>query len=232
MQPSHHEAPSARTVYGIPPEGALLILVRHGETTWNAESRVQGQMDSPLSELGIAQARYVAKCLESEAIAAVYSSDLSRAADTARIIAEPHGLGVIPSRKLREADYGDWTGCTMDEVRARWPEEYRRHVHSPHTARIPGGESSVELMERSFAFAREAAERHYRESFLIVGHGGSVRGILCGILGCLERFWGFKLNNGGISAVEWKPTGPRILGINDVSHLRGLGVTGSLQETA
>ena len=224
-----------RSLYGVPSESALLLLVRHGETTWNAENRVQGQTDSPLSDLGIAQARCLAERLKDESIHAAYSSDLSRAVETGRIIAEPHGLEVARCSELREADYGDWTGRTMDEVRANWPDDYHNHLHDPANARIPGGESALELMARVHSFAKETAERHIAENVLIAGHGGSVRGILCGILDCVGRLWGFKLNNGGISVVEWRQTGPRILAINDVSHLRDLSVdsnTGNFQESA
>ena len=210
-----------RRLYGIFQEGALLLLIRHGETTWNAENRVQGQSDSPLSEVGIAQARALADRLKDEPIAAAYSSDLSRAFETAKIIAEPHGLGVIASHTLREADYGEWTGRTMDEVRADWSEAYADYVSDPANARIPGGESVLELVRRSHTCAVEIAQRHPGENILIVGHGGSVRGIICGILDRVELFWNFKLSNAGLTVIEWKETGPRVIALNDVCHLIG-----------
>src|SRR4051812_19585817 len=98
-----------------------ILLARHGETVFNIEGRWQGQADSPLTERGRAQARELGRALASEPIAAVYSSDLGRAADTARAVAEPHGLKVITDERLREIHVGEWTGKGRAEILAGWP---------------------------------------------------------------------------------------------------------------
>ena len=217
-----------RGLYGIPPESALLLLVRHGETTWNAESRVQGQTDSPLSDLGISQARCLAERLKDEPIHVAYSSDLARAVETAQIIAQPHNVEVATYAELREGNYGEWEEQTDADVQSRWPEVYAQYISNPAKVRLPGGESVVELVERAYSCAQGIAQRHVGENALIVAHGGSVRGVICGILGGAEHFWRFKTNNASLTVIEWKETGPRVIVLNDVCHL-GLPSTIDLQ---
>ncbi|HEX7248989.1 MAG TPA: histidine phosphatase family protein, partial [Burkholderiales bacterium] len=103
-----------------------LCLVRHGETAWNAEGRVQGQLDIPLSGTGRAQARAVASALAGEAFDAIWSSDLGRVRETAQPYAEVSRKEILISRDLRERHYGDFQGITYAEAKARLPEEYAR----------------------------------------------------------------------------------------------------------
>ncbi|MGH3064744.1 MAG: histidine phosphatase family protein [Gaiellaceae bacterium] len=147
-----------------------LLLVRHGETDWNAERRVQGQTDRPLNETGRAQALELAAGLAAEPLDAVYSSDLARAFETARAIADRHGLLVAPLRALRERDFGTWEGLTDDEVLARYPEA--------HTAPWGDAETREELLVRTVAALRQIATNHPGGRVVVVTHGGPLRAML------------------------------------------------------
>jgi uncharacterized phosphatase len=147
-----------------------ILLVRHGETDWNAARRVQGQTDRPLTERGRRQARALADALEDETFDAVYSSDLSRARDTAKAIAARRGLDVKLHPGLREKDFGTWEGLTDTEVLARFPEARRGHWGD--------GETPDELRERVLRSLREIAASHPGERVLVVAHGGPLRVVL------------------------------------------------------
>jgi broad specificity phosphatase PhoE len=154
---------------------ATILLARHGETDWNRERRWQGHTDRPLNEAGRAQARELAERLAAAPPAAIYSSDLARARETAEIVGERLGLAVAVDPRLREVDVGDWSGLTMADVEARFPEALQR--------RLAGGigwehgETYEEMGERVLAALREIAAVH-DERVLVVTHGGSVRAVL------------------------------------------------------
>jgi broad specificity phosphatase PhoE len=153
---------------------ATLLLVRHGETAWNAERRWQGHADPPLNDVGRAQARELADQLADEPLTAVYSSDLVRAHETARIVAERHGLDVVVDRDLREIDVGAWSGLTHDEIRLRFPQDLERW-QTTGVAAERGGETTEQLHERVVAAAERIARGHEGEQILIVSHGGALR---------------------------------------------------------
>ncbi|SRR6266568_8251553 len=152
-----------------------LLLVRHGETDWNAERRFQGHADPPLNETGRAQARAVADELADEGLDAVYSSDLARARETAEIIASHLDAEVRPLRELREIDVGEWQGLTWPEIEERFPEgvlNWHEHGHG-----WEHGETYDQLGKRIVAVLREIAGAHPGGRVLIVGHGGTVRAV-------------------------------------------------------
>jgi probable phosphoglycerate mutase len=155
-----------------------LILVRHGETDWNRDRRWQGHADTPLNERGREQARTLADELAAEDVAAVYSSDLSRARETAEIIAARLGRPVEVDARLREVDVGGWSGLTMTEIDDRFPEEVAlwRSEDPRHT--FDGGESYTAMGERVVVAVEEIAGRHPGEQVVVVLHGGPVRALL------------------------------------------------------
>ena len=150
-----------------------LLLLRHGQSTWNAEGRWQGWADPPLSELGREQARWAAVSLLSVGFHAVVSSDLRRARETAEIVATELGLGsvdVVPG--LRERDVGAWSGLTSDEIEAKWPgqlDEWR----AGQLAQIPEGEGDI--AGRVMAALDEVLVSHHGDTVLAVTHGGVIR---------------------------------------------------------
>jgi probable phosphoglycerate mutase len=145
-----------------------LLLVRHGETDWNAEGRLQGHTDRPLSDYGRGQARRLAEELESEALEAIYSSDLARARETAEIVGERLGLPTVLDPDLREKDWGTWEG--LDAVE-------RDRVEFV-------GESTEAHQERMLRALRRIAERHPGDGrVLVVTHGGSMRRVQAAAMG-------------------------------------------------
>ena len=154
-----------------------LLVVRHGQSTWNAEGRWQGQADPPLSALGWAQARDAARRLAGTAFAAVVSSDLERARTTAEILAAALGLDVHVDHGLREIDVGDWTGLTRDEIHAGWPgalaDWSEGRSESP-----PGGETRDHLAARARdALVRVATAAAPGDHVLVVTHGALIRNL-------------------------------------------------------
>jgi broad specificity phosphatase PhoE len=147
-----------------------ILLARHGETDWNVEGRVQGHTDRPLNETGVAQARALAEELADEQVDAVYASDLGRALETARAVAEPRGLPVVPIPGLREKDFGTWEGLLDEEILERFPQAQ----HGPWG----DAETPDELEERVLATLREIADRHPGGRVLVVSHGGPLRAVL------------------------------------------------------
>ena len=153
-----------------------LLLARHGETDWNREHRWQGHSDTPLNDLGREQARALADELEQEPLVAIYSSDLRRAYETAREVADRKGMDVIVDRDLREIHLGVWEGLTSDEIEQRWPDDLRRW-RAGDVVLGRGGETSEELRERVLRAAHRIAAAHPREQVLIVSHGGALRAL-------------------------------------------------------
>jgi probable phosphoglycerate mutase len=202
-------------------EVTRIIAVRHGETAWNVDSRIQGQLDIGLNDNGRWQARRVGEALAAEAIAAVYSSDLGRARQTAQPIAEFAGISVVPDEGLRERCFGRFEGMTFDEISQQWPEEaqnWRRRV--PEWQPPCGGESLLQLRERVTRTVVELASRHPGEQIVMVAHGG--------VLDALYRVatrqdvdaprtW--ELPNGAINRLLWTPQGLMLVGWSDTQHL-------------
>ncbi len=152
-----------------------LLLVRHGETDWNAERRWQGHADPPLNEQGRTQARELADRLAGERVDAVYASDLRRARETAEIVAERLGAEVHSLPELREIDVGNWSGLTTAEIGERFPGALERMKEHGYGWR--DGETPPQLAERVLGAVRRIAAEHPAGRVLVVGHGGTIRAI-------------------------------------------------------
>ncbi len=152
-----------------------ILLTRHGETDWNAEGRVQGHTDRPLNETGTEQALALASELSGEHLDAVYASDLARALETARAVAEPRGLSVVALPELRERNFGTWEGLLDHEILERFPQA--------HTGPWGDDETPEQLAERVIAALHRIAEDHPDGQVLVVSHGGPLRAALhrCGV---------------------------------------------------
>lgn len=187
-----------------------IYLVRHGATEWNHNKRAQGHADIDLDAEGHKQAVGVAQELAHLPVDAVYASDLKRAVDTARPIAETHGLQVEIDRDLREIDQGDWTGLHVDEIKAKWPDQWGAARH--YSAR-PGGESPQQVRERALAALRKVVSTHPDGTVVIVSHGGTIRWIAAEALGYdakrSARIRG--LGNGGIVSIEGRIEGDELV---------------------
>lgn len=149
-----------------------LCLIRHGETAWNAERRIQGQLDPPLNSIGIAQARAAANALRDEAFAAIYSSDLARARHTAELIGHVLHLPIELKPELRERHYGRFQTLTYDEARSRFPEDYARFEARDIDFALPEGESLSAFARRVVDCVESIVARHAGRQILLVAHGG------------------------------------------------------------
>jgi broad specificity phosphatase PhoE len=159
----------------------IILLARHGQSDWNATRRWQGHSDRPLTAKGRAQAQALAKRLEHIELDAVYSSDLRRAADTARVVADAQGLDVVELLDLREVDVGTWSGLTREEAEQRFPEGFARWRDG-----FPGwddGEDYDEMAQRVIGAVVEIALAHEDARTLVVAHGGPIRAIHAAALG-------------------------------------------------
>jgi probable phosphoglycerate mutase len=149
-----------------------LWVIRHGETAWNAEHRIQGHLDIPLSPTGFRQAACLAERLAHERVDAVYSSELARAWLTALPVAERLGLEVIPEPRLRERCFGVFEGLTLDEIAARHPEAFRLWRARDPAWAMDGGETGQQLIDRVTAALFDLAARHRGQTVALVTHGG------------------------------------------------------------
>lgn len=150
---------------------ADIILIRHGETLWNRERRMQGQTDTPLSDTGRAQAAALGERLARCPLVALYSSDLMRARDTAHAIAQRTGREIVLDERLRERRFGIFEGLTYAEMSERHPEAFERFQSRDPDYVIPGGECAREFHLRVLACLTEIAERHEGEQVAVVTHG-------------------------------------------------------------
>jgi 2,3-bisphosphoglycerate-dependent phosphoglycerate mutase len=195
---------------------ARLCIVRHGETEWNAEGRVQGQLDIPLSVNGLAQAHCVAAALPEGRFSALYSSDLQRVLQTARPAAEKLGLEVRTEPRLRERDYGVFQGLTYAEARTTLPSDYARFKAKDAEFDFHTGESLRAFFSRATQCIDEIARRHEGEEVLVFTHGGVLEMVYRFATGCgLSTPRDFELPNAAFNWVEdW-----RIVGWADCEHL-------------
>ena len=150
-----------------------ILLARHGETDWNREGRFQGHADPPLNRTGRAQAVDLSVALMAEQLAAVYSSPLRRALETADVVAASHGLEPVPLDDLREVDVGSWSGLTRAEVEERFPAQFARWVD--YSEGWEDGETYEEMGRRAVDALLRVAAAHDGERVLAVTHGGPIR---------------------------------------------------------
>ena len=201
-------------------EPTRIIAIRHGETSWNVDTRIQGQLDLPLSANGRWQAERLAHALRGEPIQAIYASDLTRAWETAQYLSQTHGRQVIKEPGLRERGFGDFEGKTFAEIEALLPEQSMRWRRRDPEFSPLGGESLVALSARVVEAAERLAARHPGEQIALVGHGG-VMDVLYRAATRLDiqapRTW--ALGNAAINRLLWTPEGFTLVGWADTQHL-------------
>jgi len=202
-----------------------LILIRHGETAWNAEKRLQGHLDIPLNEEGLRQAAALGAALADEGLDAIVSSDLQRALQTAQAVADRAGLPVQVDRGLRERCFGAFEGLLYGEIGERYPEAHAAWKARDRHARYPAGVHVAETLDEFFrrvvgTIERLVQGRGWRKVALVT-HGG--------VLDCIYRAASdridfaaprdFDILNASINRVRWTPQGMQILQWADVAHL-------------
>ena len=199
-----------------------LILVRHGQTSYNAEVRFMGQLDVPLDEIGCAQAQAVAKRLSFERPAAMYCSGLSRAFDTAGAIqaAIPRHPELRIDGRLTEGDFGEWQGKTYDSLKARDAERISRWEADRLHVSPPGGETLQQIAERVQTVYNDILADNKGRTVIIVAHGGSLQVLVALALNLpLEHYWQLWISNASVSELRIDEWGAILHMLNDVSHL-------------
>jgi probable phosphoglycerate mutase len=162
---------------------ALFYFLRHGETAWNAEGRICGSTDVPLSDAGRRQAQLLAFRVKPLLAEALYSSPLSRALETARLIGETIGREPVVDHRLAELNYGVWEGRTFEEIQHATPAVYRAWDADPADLAPPEGESGAHLIERLTPFLADVAQRHPSGNVVVVCHKTVCRLLACHIMG-------------------------------------------------
>ncbi len=205
-----------------------LLLVRHGETDWNREGRYQGHALVSLNEEGRVQARRLAERLRGAGIEALYSSDLPRAYQTAQIIGEALGMETRVMKALREVDMGAWTGLTLEEVEAKFPQHLQEWHCDPLRTKRREGESYLDLYQRVVRAGREIGEAHPNQAVLMVTHGGNVKCLVLAALGmnldrALEVVESFAVDNASLTILEYGGERFFLRLLNDTCHLKHEG---------
>ena len=197
-----------------------MLAIRHGETAWNAAGRIQGQLDIPLNATGEQQVRRLGRALVDEDIAAIYSSDLLRALDTAKAVARARGQTVATDTGLRERGFGIFEGLSHVEIEQRWPADAARWRRRDPAFGACGGETLNQFYARSIAAATRLAALHPGQTIALVSHGG--------VMDCLyraaarvaldaPRSW--QLGNASINRLLHTPQGFTLVGWSDTGHL-------------
>ena len=198
----------------------LLCVVRHGETAWNAEGRVQGQLDVPLNEVGLSQARAVAAALQGERFTTIYSSDLQRVTQTAEPSARMLGLPVHLDPRLRERHYGMFQTLTYADVKVLHPEDYARFKAKDPDYDFRTGESLRAFSARSIECLADLAARHSGESILVFTHGGVLEMARRFATGAsLSTVREFEIPNCGLNRMAIAGNEWSILGWAECGHL-------------
>ena len=180
-----------------------IYMVRHGETPWNVEGRYQGQLDPPLTAKGRRQAQATAQKLAPLGLAAIYSSDLARAAQTADALAQKTGLAVQLDPRLREIHQGVWQGVLIDDIRVRWPNEIYGWEHDPWRYHPPQGETLQTLQARLFAVINDIAALHPQAKVAVFSHKLPIALLKIRFQGCApEQIWSLLPANGAWEVFE------------------------------
>lgn len=189
-----------------------IYLVRHGQVAGHEEKRYNGQGDVPLTPEGQAQFGLLQLRLKNKTFKAIYSSDLSRCFEGARLLAFPHGLEPIARDEMRELHIGDWEGKTWKELQASYPEQWQARLDDIVHYRVPGGESLLDMAERVRGVIREIVAAHPGEDILVVGHGGVNRVVLLDAIGApLERLFHVEQDYGCMNIIDYFDDGNAVV---------------------
>ncbi len=204
----------------ITQEPTRILAIRHGETAWNVDTRIQGHLDIPLNDTGHWQAERLGQALAGEEIAAIYASDLSRAHETALYVGRATGVPVVAELGLRERGFGDFEGKTFAEIELALPDQAERWRKRDPLFTPAGGESLLQVQERVLATVDRLAKQHPGELIVMVGHGG-VMDVLYRAATRLDlqaaRTW--LLGNTAVNRLLWTPEGLTLVGWSDTQHL-------------
>jgi len=201
---------------------AKLILARHGETLWNVEKIYRGRTDVSLDEAGIRQAELLGKYLSNWELEAIYSSPLSRALDTANIIASYQKVGVHIAEGLIDFDYGEWQSLTEQDAKRLHPALHNEWHNNPHNVKMPNGESLEDVRRRAIEVVNDVISQ-YQGSVVLVSHRVVNKVLICSLLGLdNSSFWNIKQDVGGMTIFNYVDGRFVLTRHNDTSHLKEL----------
>jgi len=206
--------------------GTRMTAIRHGQTAWNVDSRIQGQLDIGLNAQGLWQAQRVAQALGGEAIDAIYSSDLERAHTTAQAIGARTGVPIQLAPGLRERGFGHFEGHTFSEIESRWPEQALAWRQRNPQFEPPNGESLARFQQRVLECVQPLAQRHAGQHIVLVAHGGVLDVLYRAATGqdlSAARTW--ALENAAINRLLWSGQGFALVGWADTRHLESDAAT-------
>lgn len=201
-------------------EVTRILAVRHGQTLWNTQQRIQGHTDIGLDDEGLWQAERLAEALSNESIDAIYTSDLARACDTARAVARKTGVEAVTDVSLRERHFGAFEGQTFSEIESRWPEQAARWRRRDPDFAAEGGETLQAFYDRCVAAAARCAKAHPGQQILLVAHGGVLDVLYRAATRVglqAPRTW--EIANAAVNRLLWTPEGWTLVGWNDQRHL-------------
>jgi broad specificity phosphatase PhoE len=201
-----------------------LILVRHGQTQWNKDNRALGHADIELTEEGRRQAQGLALALKGESVAAIYSSPLRRALETAHAIARFHRGKVEIVDAFIEMDAGELDGLTYEELRDRYGEFLKEWMRDACSLAMPGGECLEDVQRRAWHGVETLAKNHTEDVVVLVSHNFTIQCILCRALGLhLSQFRRLRPNLASISTLDFGERGISLARFNDTCHLQDGG---------
>jgi broad specificity phosphatase PhoE len=199
-----------------------ILLVRHGETQWNAEEIFRGRADIELDETGNKQAALLAEHLSQAKIDAIYSSPLKRALKTAEVIASHHNLNVDTTPDLIDFDCGKWQGLSLQEVKAKYQKLYAEWIGNPERVKMPGGESLNDVTKRAMVLVNTVISR-YKGTVVLVSHRVVNKVLICALLGLdNSHFWNIRQDNCGVTAFTCENERFILTRHNDTSYLKPL----------
>lgn len=197
-----------------------LLLVRHGESTWNHERRIQGQLDPPLSERGREQARRLAARFRNHPAGALYASDLLRTRETAEPLERMLGIKAVAERQLREISLGRWEGKTREELMSEYPTLWEAWTHEPDWDLVPDGEGAERFEQRVRATVDSLFGRHPGGDVVVVTHGGVIQSALAGVVGRRTRgLFPFVIHNASLTVLQRLDGRTVVTAVNDTCHL-------------
>ena len=197
-----------------------LYIIRHGQTDWNVEGKIQGRQDIPLNAAGRSQAEMLATVMEKRPVTAIYSSPQIRAMETAETLARAQGMTVIPVPELAEIGYGDWEGRTASDILAKERKLYEEWWQHPATVAPSGGETLNQVDVRCKK-AWERIKGEMKGDTAVVAHGGTLAHFIVHLLEGQPDAAEILVGNASITTIEYDPvTGQcSLVGLNDRSHL-------------
>jgi len=199
-----------------------LLLARHGQTDWNLAQRFQGHSDVSLNELGVKQAKAMKSRLGNETIDFIYSSDLCRASETARIVSEDT-IQIQTDARLREVNFGGWEGLTYAEIQEKYPNELIAWEKNVFQTVSPNGENLSQVTKRVQVFLDELRTSKENKTILLVTHGGVIKILVCLALNIpVTMYWQFQVAPASLSEIGFYPAGAILSLLNDANHLGDL----------